>query len=120
MLAVAGHPFGNYHSIIIWNGQADTDAMSCFSRTAILTHDPFKVRFGPSSSTIRPRVSAPFGGMKNRLVTPGVSAPFGGMKNRLVTPGVSAPFGGMNNRVVTPGVSAPFGGMKNRLVTPGV
>ena len=40
----------------IWNGQVETEAMSCFSGTAMLTGNPFEIRFGWSSSTIRPKL----------------------------------------------------------------
>ena len=47
-----------------WNGQVETDAVSRFNRTAMLTHDPFVIRFRRSSSTIQPkrlgRISAPY------------------------------------------------------------
>ena len=31
----------------IWNGRVQTDAPSCFNRTAVLTHDLSEIRFGP-------------------------------------------------------------------------
>ena len=39
----------------IWNGQVENGALSRFNHTAVLTHDPLKIRFGPSSSTTRPK-----------------------------------------------------------------
>ena len=36
----------------IWNGQPETDALSCFNRTAKLSHDPFQIRFARFSSYI--------------------------------------------------------------------
>ena len=47
-------PFWNL-ACCIWNGQDETDALSRFNRTAVLTHDPFEIRFEQSSSTIRPK-----------------------------------------------------------------
>ena len=36
----------------IWNRQPETDALSCFIRTAKLSHDPFQLRFARFSSYI--------------------------------------------------------------------
>ena len=33
----------------IWNGQFETDAVSRFNRTAVLTHGPLEIRLGPRS-----------------------------------------------------------------------
>ena len=41
------------YSSCFWNGQVEADALICFNRTAMLTHDPFEIRFGRSSCSIR-------------------------------------------------------------------
>ena len=47
----------NYNlSCCIWNVQAETDAPMYFNRTAKPTRDLFDVRFGQSSSVIRPQL----------------------------------------------------------------
>ena len=39
----------------VWNGQVEIDALRCFNRTAVLTHDPPEIRGldGPSQSCDR-------------------------------------------------------------------
>ena len=37
----------------IWNGQVETDVLRRFNRTAMLTHDPFEICFGQSSTAVR-------------------------------------------------------------------
>ena len=39
-----------YIACQFWNGKVETDVLSSFNRTAMLTHDSFEIRFGRSSS----------------------------------------------------------------------